>query len=104
MTENGDGGFRLIGSSKNRIAGSTISGASDSGVGLEGLSSYNRLVRNKVTLAGEGVKVDDGTGNRVFRNTLSHNGGAGVGGRLGGPQHPHQREQDPLQRGGRNLR
>jgi parallel beta-helix repeat protein len=78
MTENGDGGFRLIGSSKNRIAGSTISGASDSGVGLEGLSSYNRLVRNKVTLAGEGVKVDDGTGNRVFRNTLSHNGGAGV--------------------------
>jgi parallel beta-helix repeat protein len=78
MTENGDGGFRLIGSSKNRIAGSTISGASDSGVGLEGLSSYNRLVRNKVVLAGEGVKIDDGTGNRVFRNTLSYNGGAGV--------------------------
>jgi parallel beta-helix repeat protein len=78
MTENGDGGFRLIGSSKNRIAGSTISGASDSGVSLEGLSSFNRLVRNKVTLAGEGVKVDDGTGNRVFRNTLSYNGGAGV--------------------------
>jgi parallel beta-helix repeat protein len=78
MTENGDGGFRMIGSSKNRIAGSTISGASDAGVGLEGLSSYNRLVRNKVSLAGEGVKIDDGTGNRVFRNTLSHNGGAGV--------------------------
>jgi parallel beta-helix repeat protein len=78
MTENGDGGFRLIGSSKNRIAGSTVSGASDFGVGLEGLSSYNRMVRNKVTLAGEGVKIDDGTGNRVFRNTLSHNGGAGV--------------------------
>jgi parallel beta-helix repeat protein len=78
MTENGDGGFRLIASSRNRIAGNTISGASDMGVGLEGLSSYNRLVRNKVTLAGEGVKVDDGTGNRVFRNTLSHNGGAGV--------------------------
>jgi parallel beta-helix repeat protein len=78
MTENGDGGFRLIGASKNRIAGSTIAGASDSGVSLEGLSSYNRLVRNKVTLAGEGVKVEDGTGNRVFRNTLSYNGGAGV--------------------------
>jgi parallel beta-helix repeat protein len=78
MTENGDGGFRLIGASKNRIAGSTITGASDSGIGLEGLSSFNRLVRNKVTLAGEGVKVDDGTGNRLFRNTLSHNGGAGV--------------------------
>lgn len=78
MTENGDGGFRLIGSNRNRIAGSNISGASDSGVALEGLSSHNRLVRNKVTLAGEGVKVDDGTGNRVFRNTLSYNGGAGV--------------------------
>ena len=78
MTENGDGGFRLIGASKNRIAGSTISGASDSGIGLEGLSSYNRLVKNKITLAGEGVKVGDGTGNRVFRNTVSHNGGAGV--------------------------
>jgi parallel beta-helix repeat protein len=78
MTENGDGGFRLIASSKNRIAGSAVSGASDFGVGLEKLSSYNRLVQNKVTLAGEGVKIDDGTGNRVFRNTLSHNGGAGV--------------------------
>jgi parallel beta-helix repeat protein len=78
MTENGDGGFRLIASSKNRIAGSTIAGASDAGVGMESLSSYNRLVRNKVSLAGEGVKIDDGTGNRVFRNTLSYNGGAGV--------------------------
>jgi parallel beta-helix repeat protein len=78
MTENGDGGFRLIASSRNRIAGSSISGASDSGIGLEGLSSYNRLVRNKITLAGEGIKIDDGTQNRVFRNTTSHNGGAGV--------------------------
>ena len=78
MTENGDGGFRLIASSKNRIAGSTVSGASDFGVGLEGLSSYNRLVRNKVTLAGEGIKVEGGTQNRVFRNTTSWNGGAGI--------------------------
>jgi parallel beta-helix repeat protein len=78
MTENGDGGFRLIASSRNRVAGSTISGASDSGIGLEGLSSYNRLVRNKITLAGEGIKVGDGTQNRVFRNTTSYNGGAGV--------------------------
>jgi parallel beta-helix repeat protein len=78
MTENGDGGFRLIASSRNRIAGSTISGASDSGVMLEELSSYNRLVRNKVTLAGEGIKVEGGTENRVFRNTTSWNGGAGI--------------------------
>jgi parallel beta-helix repeat protein len=78
MTENGDGGFRLIGSSNNRIAGSTISGASDSGIILEELSSFNRLVRNKITLAGEGIKVSGGTGNRVFRNTTSYNGGAGV--------------------------
>jgi parallel beta-helix repeat protein len=78
MTENGDGGFRMSASSNNRIAGSTISGASDSGVNLEELSSNNRIVRNKITLAGEGVKVDSGTGNRIFRNTLSFNGGHGV--------------------------
>jgi parallel beta-helix repeat protein len=78
MTENGDGGFRLIASSNNRIAGSTISGASDSGIGLEGLSSYNRLVRNKVTLAGEGVKIDGGSHNRIFRNAVNWNGGAGI--------------------------
>jgi parallel beta-helix repeat protein len=78
MTENGDGGFRLIASSRNRIARSTISGASDSGVMLEELSSYNRLVRNRVTLAGEGIKVEGGTENRVFRNTTSWNGGAGI--------------------------
>jgi parallel beta-helix repeat protein len=78
MTQNGDGGFRLIGSHKNRIAGSTIAVASDSGIMLEGLSSHNRLVRNNVTLAGEGIKVEGGTGNRVFRNTTSRNGGAGI--------------------------
>jgi parallel beta-helix repeat protein len=78
MTENGDGGFRLVGSSNNRIAGSNISGASDSGIILEELSSFNRLVRNTITLAGEGIKVEGGTGNRVFRNTVSYNGGAGV--------------------------
>jgi parallel beta-helix repeat protein len=78
MTENGDGGFRLIASSRNRIAGSTISGASDSGIMLEELSSYNRLVRNNITLAGEGIKVEGGTENRVFRNTTSWNGGAGI--------------------------
>jgi parallel beta-helix repeat protein len=78
MTENGDGGFRLIASSRNRIAGSTISGASDAGVGLEEMSSYNRIVRNRITLAGEGIKIDDGVDNRIFRNTTSWNGGAGV--------------------------
>lgn len=78
MTENGDGGFRLISSNNNRVAGNTISGASDSGIMMETLSSYNRLVRNKVTLAGEGIKVEGGTQNRVFRNTTSWNGGAGI--------------------------
>jgi parallel beta-helix repeat protein len=78
MTENGDGGFRLIASSRNRIAGNTITGASDSGIMMEELSSYNRLVRNKVTLAGEGIKVEGGSNNRVFRNTTSWNGGAGI--------------------------
>ena len=78
MTENGDGGFRLITSHKNRLAGNTISGASDSGIMMEVQSSYNRLVRNKVTLAGEGIKVEGGTQNRVFRNMTSWNGGAGI--------------------------
>jgi hypothetical protein len=78
MTENGDGGFRLIASSRNRIAGSTIAGASDSGVSLEELSSYNRIVRNTIRLAGEGIKIDGGTENRVFRNSTSWNGGAGI--------------------------
>jgi parallel beta-helix repeat protein len=78
MTENGDGGFRLISSHNNRIAGNTISGASDSGIMMEVLSSHNRLVRNKITLAGEGIKVEGGSHNRVFRNTTSWNGGAGI--------------------------
>jgi hypothetical protein len=78
MTENGDGGFRLVRSNHNRIAGNTVSGASDSGIMLEELSSHNRLVRNEITLAGEGVKVEGGTHNRVYRNTTSWNGGAGV--------------------------
>jgi parallel beta-helix repeat protein len=78
MTDNGDGGFKLQSSNNNRIAGNTISGASDSGVFMETLSSYNRVVRNKVTLAGEGIKVEGGTQNRVVRNTTSWNGGAGI--------------------------
>jgi hypothetical protein len=78
MTDNGDGGFKLQSSHHNRIAGSSISGASDSGIMMETLSSYNRLVRNKIVLAGEGVKVEGGTANRVFRNTTSWNGGAGI--------------------------
>jgi parallel beta-helix repeat protein len=78
MSENGDGGFKLQSSHHNRIAGNTISGASDSGVMMEMLSSYNRVVRNEVTLAGEGIKVQSGSFNRVFRNTTSWNGGAGI--------------------------
>jgi parallel beta-helix repeat protein len=78
MTDNGDGGFKLQSSNHNRIAGSSISGASDSGIMMETLSSYNRLVRNKILLAGEGVKVEGGTANRVYRHTTSWNGGAGI--------------------------
>jgi parallel beta-helix repeat protein len=78
MTDNGDGGFRLIASNDNRIAANTVSGASDSGVMMEELSSHNRLVRNTITLAGEGIKVEGGSHNRVFRNTTSWNGGAGI--------------------------
>jgi parallel beta-helix repeat protein len=78
MTDNGDGGFKLQSSHNNRIARNTISGASDSGVFMETLSSHNRVVRNEVTLAGEGIKVEGGSHNRVYRNTTSWNGGAGI--------------------------
>jgi parallel beta-helix repeat protein len=78
MTDNGDGGFRLVASHRNRIAGNTVSGASDSGIMMEELSSHNRLVRNEIKLAGEGIKVEGGSHNRVFRNTTSWNGGAGI--------------------------
>jgi parallel beta-helix repeat protein len=78
MTENGDGGFRLIASHNNRIAKNAVSGASDSGIMMEERSSQNRLVRNRIKLAGEGIKVEGGTDNRVFRNTTNWNGGAGI--------------------------
>jgi parallel beta-helix repeat protein len=78
MTDNGDGGFRLISSNYNRIAKNTVSGASDSGIMTEERSSYNRLVRNEITGAGEGIKVEGGTQNRVYRNTTSWNGGYGI--------------------------
>jgi parallel beta-helix repeat protein len=78
MTDNGDGGFRLVASNHNRIAGNHIARASDSGIMMEELSSHNRLVRNEVTLAGEGIKVEGGSHNRAFRNTTSWNGGAGI--------------------------
>lgn len=78
MTDNGDGGFRLIASHRNRIAGNNVSRASDSGIFMEERSSHNRLVRNRITLAGEGIKVEGGSHNRVVRNTTSWNGGAGI--------------------------